>query len=323
MTRRWRRIGFFCTAFAQIALALVTAAPQPAFAAENWGKVGAVNPDASGTPPGDGPHMLTIGAGVVHKESIRTTALGSTQIVFPDQSTLNVGHNSNVVIDEFVYDPNARAGNMVATLGHGALRFVGGQISHTTGVTIQTEVGTLGIRGGVASIVFPVPPALAAAGGGGPGGCQGELVVADVGAITLQNSVSKVSIKPGFAACANGPDAPIGTPFRISDAALALIVASLTSTPGQTGGGITPPAGPYVTLNGVGTIILDDPAHPPGADALGLNGIVGFGNALAGSKSQTNQLGTVVLPPPPPPPKPPVTGGPPTYPPHNNGPTFN
>jgi len=309
MTIRWRRTIWG-------ALALMALMPGAALSAENWGKVGAVNQEATGTRPGEGPHALLIGAGVVHGEAIKTSAQGSTQIVFPDQSTLNVGHSSSLVIDEFVYDPNARSGNMVATLGHGALRFVGGQISHTTGVTIQTQVGTLGIRGGVASLVFPIPAKLAAA-DPALAGCQGELVVADVGVITLQNSVGRVSIKPGFAACANGPNVPIGTPFRISDAALAIIVASLTSTPGQTGGTTTPPAGPFVTFNGVGTVILDDPAHPPGVDSLWMNGVIGFGNALGGSKSQTNQLTNgVQLPPPPPtppPPPPPPLGGPPTF----------
>ncbi|MGP8121267.1 MAG: FecR domain-containing protein [Xanthobacteraceae bacterium] len=305
MTSHWRAI---VRGALTLVLALVALAPGASEAAETWGKVGAVNQDATGTPPGQGPHALMIGAGVVHKEAIRTSAQGSTQIVFPDQSTLNVGRNSSLVIDEFVYDPNARTGNMIATLGQGALRFVGGQISHTTGVTFQTEVATIGIRGGVASIVFPVPARLAAA-DPAVAGCQGELVVADVGAVTLQNSANSVTIKPGFAACANGPDTPIGPPFRISDAALAVIVATTTSGPGQSGGGITSPAGPYVTLNGVGTVILDDPAHPPGGDSLWLNGVVGFGNTLGGSKSQTNQLGNVVLPPPPPPPPPPRNPG--------------
>jgi len=323
MTRRRRRMIWGTMIWGTLALTALM--PAVAAAAENWGKVGAVNQDATGARPGEGPHALMVGAGVVHGEAIRTSAQGSTQIVFPDQSTLNVGHNSSLVIDEFVYDPNARGGNMVATLGHGALRFVGGQISHTTGVTIQTEIGTLGIRGGVASLVFPIPAKLAAA-DAALGGCQGELVVADVGTITLQNSVSRVTIKPGFAACANGPNVPIGNPFRISDAALAIIVASLTSTPGQTGGTLTPPAGPYVTLNGVGTVILDDPAHPPGADSLGLNAVIGVGNALAGSKSQTGQLTNGVQPPPPPPspppspPPPPPVGGPPST---FNPPTIN
>lgn len=285
-------------------LAVLALAPGAAAATENWGRIGAVNQEATGTRPGEGPHGLAVGSGVVHGEAIRTSPQGSTQIAFPDQSTLNVGHSTSLVIDEFVYDPNARSGNMVATLGHGALRFVGGQISHGSGVTIETQIGTLGIRGGVASVVYPIPGRLAAA-DPALAGCHGELVVADVGVITLRNAAGQVTIRPGFAACADGPNVPIGTPFRISDAALAIIVASLTSTPGQTGGATTPPAGPYVTFNGVGTVILDDPAHPPGTDSLGANGVINLGNALAGSKSQTNQLTNGVQPPPPPPAPPP------------------
>lgn len=291
MRMRW-------TPFVVGAAALIASLVAP-HAAENWGKVGAVNPDATGTPPGEGMHTLVVGSGVVHRESIKTSAQGSTQIIFPDQSTLNIGRNSSVVIDEFVYDPDAKAGNMVATLGRGALRFVGGQISHSTGVTFQTQVATLGIRGGVASIVYPIPAALVAA-DPALAGCQGELVVASVGAVTLKNSSNSVSIRPGFAACANGTDVPIGAPFRVPDTVLAIIVAITTSAPGQTGGGGgTPPAGPIVTFNGVGTIILDDPAHPPGFDGLGGNGIVVFGNALGTGKSQTNQTGSTVPPPPP------------------------
>jgi hypothetical protein len=271
-----------------LAAALIAMVPAAGCAAESWGKVGAVNQDATGTPPGEGMHTLVVGAGVVHKESIKTSAQGSTQIVFPDTSTLNIGRNTTMVIDEFVYDPNAKSGTMVATLGHGAVRFVGGQISHSSGVTFQTQVATLGIRGGVASIVYPIPSKLAAA-DPGLAGCQGELVVADVGSVTLRNSASQVTIRPGFAACANGPNSPIGAPFRISDAALALIVAAMTSGPGQNGGGTTQPAGPYITLNGVGTVILDDPSHLPGNDSLGTTAGDTFGNTLAGSVSQSNQ----------------------------------
>ena len=95
-------------------------------AAQNSGRVGAVNPDATGTPPGAGSRTLTIGTNVIYKERVQTSASGSTQIMFPDTSTLNVGRNSNIVIDEYVYDPNAGTGKMVATVSKGVMRFVGG-----------------------------------------------------------------------------------------------------------------------------------------------------------------------------------------------------
>jgi hypothetical protein len=282
---------------ASLMVAMTILLPATRGLAQNAGKVGAVNQEATGTPPGEGSHTLVIGASVVYKESIRTSAQGTTQILFPDSSTLNVGRNSSIVIDEFVYDPNSKSGTMLASISQGALRFVGGQISHSSGVTVRTPVATLGIRGGVATIVYPIPSQL----GGSDAnlaGCGGELVVGHVGQATLKNAAGGVTIRPGFAACVNGPNDPIAAPFRISDAALAIIVANMTSGPGQTGGTTTPPAGPFITLNDVGTIILDDPAHPPGVDPLGFISIFGFGNSVAGSKSGSNQINNGLPPPP-------------------------
>src|SRR5882724_217504 len=74
----------------------------PALAqAPNAGRVSAVNPDSTGTPPGAQSRVLMIGTDVTHREIVKTSAQGSTQIVFPDQSTLNVGRNSNITIDEY------------------------------------------------------------------------------------------------------------------------------------------------------------------------------------------------------------------------------
>lgn len=271
-------------------------APMTRAVAQNSGKVGAVNQDATGTPPGETAHTLVVGAGVVYKESIKTSAQGSTQILFPDQSTLNIGRNSTVVIDEYVYDPKAGTGTMLASLSKGALRFVGGQISHTTGATLTTPVGTLGIRGGVATIVFPITPQLAAS-DPSLAGCSGELVIGHVGTLILKNKVNQVTIRPGFAACVSGPNVAIGTPFRIPDAVLASIVSTLRSAPGQGGGVSTPPAGPFINTNGIGTAILNDPARPPGTDPLGLTSIFSFGNSLGQSKSQSTQLKNTAPPP--------------------------
>ena len=72
--------------------------------------------------------------------------------MFNDKSTLTIGPNSNLVIDDFVYNPGAGGGKFAASLTKGALRFVGGQISHTAGATINTPVASLGIRGGAAFV---------------------------------------------------------------------------------------------------------------------------------------------------------------------------
>jgi FecR protein len=271
-------------------------APMTRALADNFGKVGAVNQDATGTPPDGSSHTLVVGAGVVYKEKIETSAQGSTQLLFPDQSTLNIGRNSSLVIDEYVYDPKTNTGSMLASLGKGVLRFVGGQISHNSGVTVKTPVASLGIRGGVATVVYPVSPQLAAS-DPNLAGCSGQLVIGHVGTLTLKNKVGEVTIRPGFASCVSGANVPIVPPFRTSDTVLANVVSSLRSGPGQHGGASTPPAAPFITSTGVGNVILNRPVHPPGTDPLGYTSIFGGGSDVVKSKSQSNQLKTGVPPP--------------------------
>ena len=106
--------------------ALVTS---PVFAQE-VGTAAAVNPESQSTPPGGSTTTLKVGARVVHKERIKTTPQGSVQLLFLDRSTLSIAPNSEIVIDEFVYNPGAGSGHMAVSLAKGALRFVGGQLSH-------------------------------------------------------------------------------------------------------------------------------------------------------------------------------------------------
>ena len=110
----------------------------------------AVNPEATGTPPGAVPRRIVLGQDVLFNERIATAAAGQTQILFVDASSLTVGPNSNMVIDQFVYDPNAGTGKMAASLTRGVFRFVGGALSKgNNAVTFRTPAATIGIRGGV------------------------------------------------------------------------------------------------------------------------------------------------------------------------------
>lgn len=263
--------------------------------AQNAGRVGAVNLDATGTPPGTGARALAIGSNVVYKEKVETSSTGSTQIMFPDQSTLNVGRNSSILIDEFVYDPAAGTGKMVASVGRGVLRFVGGQISHTAGVTVNTPVGTLGIRGGVASIVYPLTAEFLAS-DPNLANAKGELVICNVGTCTIKNNWGTVTLRPGFATYVTGPNDPIPDPFRIQDASLQIVMAKVTSGPGQTGSVPNSPTDQMTIRQGYGTTILTDPTRPPGTDPLGYFSIFEGGDSAAKNKSQSGQTGTPTMP---------------------------
>ena len=138
---------------AQTTLALATVglvlACGPAIA-QSVGKAAAVNPATTSSSG----RTVTLGSEIIHKERIRTDTGGSLQILFLDRTTLNIAANSDVVIDEYVYDPRTGAGKMSLSLGKGLMRFVGGQISHNGNAQVKTPSALIGIRGAVGSFSY-------------------------------------------------------------------------------------------------------------------------------------------------------------------------
>ncbi|MGN6465730.1 MAG: FecR family protein [Rhizobiaceae bacterium] len=138
-------------------IGLVSASAQ----AQQVGVTSAVNPAASGTPPGGRMRTLTIGETVVHNEHIDTDTRGLLQVLLADGTTFTVGPNSGLVIDSFVYDPDKGTAKITASLTKGVFRFIGGRTSKTPdGVRLNTPVGTVGIRGGIANLVFNPQPGI-------------------------------------------------------------------------------------------------------------------------------------------------------------------
>jgi hypothetical protein len=134
------RTGALQIAMTAAALALGGTTAQ----AQQVGTASAVNPAATANLK-----TITLGQSITHKERIQTKASGSVQLLFLDKTSMTIGPNSDLTIDEYVYDPNANTGKLAATLGKGALRFVGGQISHNGDAQIKTASALIGIRGGV------------------------------------------------------------------------------------------------------------------------------------------------------------------------------
>jgi len=116
------------------------------------GVAAAVVPDARSLPPGGENRTLAVGANLVFRERVTTGPAGQVQLLFADQSAVSVGPGADLTIDEYVYDPAAGSGRMAMRLARGAARFVGGKISKTGEVAIDTPAGQIGIRGGMAMV---------------------------------------------------------------------------------------------------------------------------------------------------------------------------
>ncbi len=216
--------------------------------AETVGTAGAVNPTSVGVAPAGPTRVIEIGAQVVHRERIRTSDKGSVQLVFVDKTSLNIGPNSDLIIDEFVYDPRSSTGRMAATLTKGALRFVGGGTSHTGGATVVTPAATIGIRGGVASIAH--------------GRETGTLAVNHFGTTTVATSAgTQVIRRPDFAVTVK-PNGEALAPVRVKAGDLAGLTRQLTSAPGQSGGALQRPTDGQAVRLGLGatTAALQPPS---------------------------------------------------------------
>jgi hypothetical protein len=206
---------------AALLLASVVLIANPA-AAQEVGTATAVNPTSESTPPGGSTQTLTIGAHVIHKERIHTSPSGTVQLLFVDKSSFSIAPNTSIVIDEFIYDPNSGAGHMLTTLTQGALRYVGGELSHQGEATIQTSDAAIGIRGGTVTV------------GKGSGGTT---AINHYGTTTISNSGGTVIVNmPDYEVTITGWTIQPGQPTKVTDAEILHYLALLTSKPGQHGG---------------------------------------------------------------------------------------
>jgi len=95
---------------------------------------------------------LLVAHDTMRSERIDTVDQGQVQLLFADQASLSIAPHSAVVINEFVYDPQAQIGKLTATVTGGLLRYVGGQISKKTDVVFYTPTAAVSVRGGIALI---------------------------------------------------------------------------------------------------------------------------------------------------------------------------
>jgi hypothetical protein len=87
---------------------------------------------------------------VLHmKDELRTGAAGRLQVTFRDNTTLALGEKASVVIDRYVFDPDAGVGEAALNATRGALRFATGRLAAIPGkkITVSTPVAALGVRG--------------------------------------------------------------------------------------------------------------------------------------------------------------------------------
>ena len=229
-------------------LLLIAGLIGPAIAQQRVGVNSAVNPEAMGIPPGAAPRRLVLGQDVVFNERITTGATGQTQVLFVDETSMTLGPSADMVIDEFVYDPNAGTGKLAASLTRGVFRFVGGTLSkRDNAVTMQTPSATIGVRGGVMLINLLPSGRLEVIFGYGKGIT-----------VTGRNGASETITRPGFEVIVPSPGASPSAPTPAPPDTAEALLAQLDGRSDGNGGARTIPTEAMVANSGIANVISGD-----------------------------------------------------------------
>jgi hypothetical protein len=129
-----------------VAIGMVLALP--ASAAETVGLVKTVE-GAAFVVTGAERLPAAIGTPVHQADVIETGADGAVGLTFKDNTTISVGPDTKLAIDEFVYAPEQDRYGMKTRMLQGTMYYVSGTIAKLApdAVSVATPVGTIGIRG--------------------------------------------------------------------------------------------------------------------------------------------------------------------------------
>ncbi len=197
------------TAAVVTALGLGLAGPS-AWAAGEIGDVVGVLTGAYGKPPALERRELFPAVGVYADELVETVPSGGLTVQFLDGTSLTLGSNSQVVLDSFVYNPDAAGGAI--ELGKGVFRFIGGDAGHAHSTLVLTPTAAIGIRG--TDFVVVVHD-----GGTRVGVVDGRVAAAHLdgsGAVDLlPGSYADIPVGGGTVSVGIAP-APLGDPFALA-----------------------------------------------------------------------------------------------------------
>lgn len=92
---------------------------------------------------------LNVGDPIFYGNTIKTDESGKSQIMFLDQTVMTIGSNTELIIDEFVYDPENSDGKLLSTIKSGSIKILTGKISEKNpeNLVVDTPAGTIGTRG--------------------------------------------------------------------------------------------------------------------------------------------------------------------------------
>ena len=92
---------------------------------------------------------LETGSKIYFGDTIIVKSQSNAQILLLDETALTVGEESELTIDDFIYDPKSKVGKIVSNIKIGTVRIITGEISKNDPDNLEVNVptGSIGARG--------------------------------------------------------------------------------------------------------------------------------------------------------------------------------
>jgi hypothetical protein len=131
-----------------VLLSAATATAQVSQSAPAGAGRGAVKAISQGAPVG---RVISSGKPLFLNDHVTTDAAGRLQVLLLDETIFTLGPNSDMVLDDFVYDPKTSVGKVAASITKGTFRFVTGKVAahDPEKMKLKVAVGTIGVRGSI------------------------------------------------------------------------------------------------------------------------------------------------------------------------------
>lgn len=160
--------------------------------------------------------QVVSGEPILLQDAIRSGPRSGMQILLLDETVFTIGPESEMTVDEFVYDPQTNAGRVGAQVTKGVFRFVTGRIAreNPADMNVRLPSGTLGVRGTIVGgrVDEVAKSAMLVLLGEGRENDTGS----PASAFEACNAgVCKQVRRPGYGLSIDGPDSPPSDPFQV------------------------------------------------------------------------------------------------------------